>query len=101
MTSPFTGEFCEVRELQRGGERKRETGRRGKGHQQACRMFFEEKQLRDGTHSLLLTGLLFCERVPNKLADCTAQWADVAHIQLDSRMHNLLVVYINEISPVS
>lgn len=64
-------------------------------------MFFEEKQLRDGTHSRLLTGLLFCKRVPNKLADCTAQWADVAHIQLDSRMHNLLVVYINEISPVS
>lgn len=81
MTSPFIGEFCEVRELQKG--RKRETGRKGGGHQRACRMFFEEKQLGDGTRALLPTGWLFCKRSSNKLADCTAQWADVAHIQLD------------------
>lgn len=35
MTSPFTGEFCEVRELQRGGkegEREKERdGKEGKG----------------------------------------------------------------------
>lgn len=80
MTSPFMGEFCEVRELQKG--RKCETGRKGGGHQRACRMFFEEKQLWDGTLALLPTGWLFCERSSNKLADCTVQWADVAHIQL-------------------
>lgn len=38
MKSPFIGEFCEVRELLKG--RKREMGRKGGGHQQACRMFF-------------------------------------------------------------
>lgn len=31
MTSPFTGEFCEVRELQRGGREKERDGKEGKG----------------------------------------------------------------------
>lgn len=69
----------------------RETGRRGMGHRQACRMFFEEKQLRDGIHTLLPTGWLFCKSSSNRLTDCTAHWADVAHIRLDGWMHNSLV----------
>lgn len=83
MTSPFTGEFCEVRELQRGekeGERERE--RREGGERDTSR------------HA-------GCFLRRNSSGMELIQWADVAHIQLDSRMHNLLVVYINEISPVS
>lgn len=53
MTSPFIGEFCEVRELAERGEGRKE-GREG----DTGRMFFEEKQFRDGTRELLLTGWL-------------------------------------------
>lgn len=80
-------------ENERDGEEGREM--------QACRMLFEEKQLGDGTGALLPTVWLPCERSSNKLADRTAQWADVAHIQLDGWMHNSRVVYINQISPGS
>ena len=50
MTSPFIGEFCEVRELLKG--RQREMGREGGGTPAGVQdvfVFFEEKQLRDGT----------------------------------------------------
>lgn len=80
-------------ENERDGEEGREM--------QACRMLFEEKQLGDGTGALLPTVWLPCERSSNKLADRTAQWADVAHIQLDGWMHNSRVVYTNQISPGS
>lgn len=64
VTCPFIGDFCEVSNLGEGGET---GGDGGKG-----------KQLREGTGTLLPALWLFC-----KLAGCTAQWADVAHIQLD------------------
>jgi len=59
--------------------------------------FFEETRLLDGAYE----GLLVSKHSVDKIAECRMQQADVAHIQLDGRMHNLLVVCITNFISVS
>lgn len=82
MTSPFMGEFCEVRELQKR-EREARDGKEGRGTPAGMQDVF----LRRNSSGMALVHFspqagCSASASSNKLADCTVQWADVAHIQL-------------------
>lgn len=71
MTSPFIGEFCEVRELAERGE-----GRKGgRGTLAGCFL----RRNSSGMALVNSSSQVGCSS--DKLADCTVQWVD--HIQLD------------------